>query len=99
MWEWVTNNNSTVNGADAYVSTLSGGDIRQTRYGASAFCAVPGSSPYCGMGQAYVNASAGSIVRGGPYPNGESTGIFSAQLGNAITDTSTTIGFRCVFIP
>ena len=99
VWEWVTNNNTVVNGADGNISTMSGADIRQTRYGAAAFCATPSSTPYCGMGYGYFNYSAGAVIRGGTWGDVVDAGVFAADLGNAPTDTDTLLGFRCVFVP
>jgi formylglycine-generating enzyme required for sulfatase activity len=97
VWEWVTNNNTVVNGADGYISTMSGADIRQTRYGAASFCASPGSTPYCGMGYGWFAYSAGSVVRGGFWNNDVSAGVFATVLSRTPSITDTNIGFRCVF--
>ena len=101
VWEWVTNDNTVVNGADGYISTMSGGDIRQTRYGAAAgtFCATPNVTPYCGMGYGYFNYSAGAVLRGGDWNGGVLAGVFAANLLYAATVTGAGIGFRCVFVP
>ena len=99
VWEWVTNDNTVVNGADGYISTMSGADIRQTRYGASAFCATPGASPYCGMGHGYFNYSTGAVLRGGHWNFDVNVGVFAVHLNIAPTGTATTMGFRCVFVP
>jgi len=99
VWEWVTNDNTVVNGADGYTSTMSGGDIRQTRYGAAVFCATPGASPYCGMGHGYFNSSTGAVLRGGHWNFDLSVGVFAVHLNVAPTGTATTMGFRCVFVP
>jgi len=50
--EWVTNDSNVSNGANGYISTMSTGDIRQTRYGAASetICTTPSVSPFCGMG-------------------------------------------------
>ncbi|MFN8369839.1 MAG: hypothetical protein U0T83_04335 [Bacteriovoracaceae bacterium] len=99
VWEWQTNDNNVVNGADDFMANFSGGDIRQTRYGATAFCATPGSSPYCGMGFGNFNYNAGTVIRGSAYNIGGQAGIFSVHLGLATTYTGTSTGFRCVYVP
>ncbi len=101
VWQWVTNNNTVVNGADGYISTMSAADIRQTRYGAlsSTICATPGATPYCGMGYGYFNYSAGAVLRGGAWNSGVLAGVFAAYLGYAPTVSNTGVGFRCVFVP
>ena len=101
VWEWVTNDSNVSNGADGYISTMSGGDIRQTRYGAASgtICATPGSSPYCGMGHGWFNYTAGAVFRGGYWVNDVNAGVFASYLVNASTATSANIGFRCVFVP
>ncbi len=101
VWQWVTNNNTVVNGADGYISTMSAADIRQTRYGAlsSTICATPGATPYCGMGIGYFNYSAGAVRRGGGWGNGVNAGVFAASLSAAPTTSYTNVGFRCVFVP
>lgn len=99
--EWVTNNSTASNGADGFASTMSSGDIRQTRYGAAAgtFCATPGSTPYCGMGFSYFNYAAGSVIRSGAFGNGVNSGIFAAVLSLSPASSYSDIGFRCVFVP
>ncbi|MFN8369838.1 MAG: hypothetical protein U0T83_04330 [Bacteriovoracaceae bacterium] len=99
VYEWVTNNNTAVNGVGGYMSTMSGGDIRQTRYGASAFCSIPGSSPYCGMGYGDFASNAGTIVRGGCWGSDLSGGIFAGDFLFNTAATGAAIGFRCIFVP
>ncbi len=101
VWEWVTNDSNVSNGADGYISTMSGGDIRQTSYGAasSTICASPGSSPYCGMGSGSFNFTSGAIFRGSNWAVGVSSGVFSTNLAGASTLIDTGVGFRCVFVP
>ena len=99
VWEWVTNDNTVSNGADGYTSTMSGGDIRQTRYGAAAFCATPGVSPYCGMGYAGVSTSAGAVRRSGGWTDGVYGGVFVVDLNAGPAAANTLMGFRCVFVP
>jgi formylglycine-generating enzyme required for sulfatase activity len=100
-WEWVTHDSNVSNGTDGYISTMSGGDIRQTRYGAASgtFCASPSTTPFCGMGNGYFNSTAGAVLRGGSRGNGVSAGVFAAYLLYAPTYTNAIIGFRCVFVP
>lgn len=101
VWEWVTNDSNVSNGADGYISTMSGGDIRQTRYGAASgtICASPSSSPFCGMGHGSFNYTAGAVLRGGNWSSGVSTGVFTSNLSDAPTSTNPNFGFRCVFVP
>lgn len=99
--EWVTNDSNVSHGADGYTSTISGGDIRQTRYGplSSTICSSPGSSPYCGMGYGFFNYTAGAVVRGGRWLSLDKGGIFSVDLSLATSLVDTGFGFRCVFVP
>jgi hypothetical protein len=101
VWEWVTNDSNVSNGADGYISTMSGADIRQTRYGAASgtICASPAVSPYCGMGHGWFNYVAGAVFRGGAWYNVVAAGVFASNLSNAPTNSNTLIGFRCVFVP
>jgi len=101
VWEWVTNDSNVSNGADGYISTMSGADIRQTRYGADSatICASPSSTPYCGMGVGWFNYTAGAVFRGGGWSGDESAGVFASYLGYASAATGTDLGFRCVFVP
>ncbi|MGZ3790205.1 MAG: hypothetical protein ACXVLQ_16855 [Bacteriovorax sp.] len=102
VWEWVTNDSNVSNGAENYMSTMSGADIRQTRYGAlsSTICASPSIAPYCGMGYGWFNNTAGTVIRGGSWSYNLSTGVFATGLYYAPTDaTHADFGFRCVFIP
>jgi hypothetical protein len=101
IWEWVTNDSNVVNGADGFISTMSGADLRQTRYGAlsSTICATPSVSPYCGMGHGWINYAGGAYFRGGDWAIGVSTGIFSAHLNYANTYATANVGFRCVYTP
>jgi hypothetical protein len=100
-WEWVTNDSNISNGADGYISTMSGADIRQSRYGAATgnFCASPSSTPYCGMGYGWVNYANGAVIRGGPWNGDVGSGVFAVGLSNASTAANTSLSFRCVFVP
>lgn len=99
--EWVTNDSDVSNGANAYISTLSDGLLRQTRFGAATgtICTTSGSSPYCGMGQGTFAATNGGVHRGGEWSSGIPTGIFAVSLSTSISFGSASKGFRCVFIP
>lgn len=99
--EWITNDSNVSNGSNGFISTMSSGDLRQTRYGAAAgtFCATPSASPYCGMGYGGVSFIAGAIYRGGYYGITTSTGVFTTYLDNSSTSTTTYLGFRCVYVP
>ncbi|MGZ3790204.1 MAG: hypothetical protein ACXVLQ_16850 [Bacteriovorax sp.] len=99
--EWTTNVSNVSHGADGYMATFSGGDIRQTRYGAlgSTICASPSTTPYCGMGNGWFNYTAGAVLRGAAYGDGVSAGIFATVLALASTSTFPDVGFRCVFVP
>jgi len=101
VWEWVTNDSSASNGADGFISTMSAGDRRQTRYGAviGTICGTSSVSPYCGMGYGYFNYTAGAILRGGYRGDQAYAGVFMVSLVNAPTFTSANLGFRCVFVP
>lgn len=100
-WEWVTNDSNVSNGANGYISTMSAGDIRQTRYGAAegTLCASPSTAPYCGMGYGYVNYAIGTVLRGGCWGPTTNGGVFAAYLNNSTALASASIGFRCVFVP
>lgn len=99
--EWVTNDSNVSNGANAYISTINDGLLRQTRFGAASgtICTSSGSSPYCGMGQGLFAYTAGGIFRGGDWASGVPTGIFAVSLNTATSVGTTSKGFRCVFIP
>ena len=99
--EWVTNDSNVSNGADGYISTMSGGDIRQTSYGttSASICSSPSISPNCGMGNGMFNYNSGSISRGGSWSDGLGSGVFATNLSLATTASSTNLGFRCVFVP
>ena len=101
VWEWVSNDNNAPVGTDDFVSSLSGGDARQTNYGATTetICATPGSSSYCGMGYAWISSDAGAVLRGGDWSVGVYSGVFASDLNGAPTATSAYLGFRCVFVP
>ena len=98
VWEWVTNDNTASNGADAYASTFTSGVI-QTKYGNDTICGTPASNNYCGYGYGYINYSAGAVMRGGDWYSGTFTGVFASHLSVAPSDSGTGIGFRCVFQP
>ena len=99
--EWVTNDSNVSNGVDGYMSTMSGGDIRQTSYGADSatICASPSTTPYCGMGFGGFNYTAGAISRGRSWGDGPSSGVFTANLNTPSTASLVNLGFRCVFVP
>lgn len=97
--EWVTNDSNVSHGAHEYISLISSGDFRQTRYGAATgtFCATPGVSPYCGMGRAFFNSTSGAVARGGDFSSDIYVGIFAVNLEMTITDINN--AFRCVYAP
>lgn len=97
--EWVSDKNAVMAGANGYISTMSAGDKRQVRYGNDQFCAAPSSSPYCGMGYGSIDFPGGTVIRGGNWNHGGFAGVFFAYLDYAPTDTNTSLGFRCVFVP
>lgn len=99
--EWVTNDSDVSNGATAYISTLSDGLLRQTRFGAATgtICTTSGSTPYCGMGQGLFAYTSGGMFRSGDWAGGISTGIFTVSLNTAPAVGTTSKGFRCIFIP
>lgn len=109
LWEWVTLETSVSHGASGYMSTLSGADLRQTRFGAagSTICASPGVAPYCNMGYGDFAMAGVAVIRGGSEDVHDQTGIFStsslnpSNLSNPLlpTTANTDIGFRCVFVP
>lgn len=99
VWEWVSDNNVSVAGADGYISTMSAGDKRQVRYGNDQFCASPSATPWCGMGYGYFNYSAGAVIRGGTWYDELYAGVFAALLYYAPSSADTFVGFRCVFVP
>jgi formylglycine-generating enzyme required for sulfatase activity len=101
VYEWVTNDSNVSNGANGYISTMSAGDIRQTRYGAAAgtFCASPSTTPFCGMGSGFLNYTAGAVMRGGGWSDGVNAGVFAARLDMTPTYPALSFGFRCVFVP
>lgn len=99
VYSWLTNNSSSSNGANGYMSTMSGGDIRQTRYGPSAFCEAPSVSPYCGMGNGVFFGITYAVARGGYWSSDLAAGVFNTRLSYDATTTNTFIGFRCVFVP
>ena len=99
VYEWVTNDSNVAYSGDAYVATLSAGDIRQSRYGSAAgtFCAAPGGSPFCGMGAARVGYTGGAVARGGTWSMGDQSGIFTVSLEADPTFGDVIAGFRCIF--
>ena len=101
VWEWVTNDSNVSNGADGYISTMSGGDNRQINYGAasSTICSTPSISPFCGMGYGFFNYNASAVLRGRHWAGAEYTGVFGADLSTSTTNVKNTVGFRCVFVP
>lgn len=54
-----------------------------------------------GIGQFYAspNSSGGALLRGGAWNTSTQAGVFTATLVSAPTDTNTSIGFRCAYIP
>ncbi len=100
--DWITNYSNAVVGAEGYVSAMTGGDIRQTRYGAdtATICSTPSVSPFCGMGKGYFNSSLdGGVFRGGYRDFLVSAGVFTTGLNASSNYSGANIGFRCVFIP
>lgn len=97
--EWLLDDNSAAAGANAFLSTLSTGDLRQALFGYNAFCASPSASPYCGYGYGTMNAAAGALVRGGSYADGVNAGVFAVDLSDAPGQQQDEIGFRCAYHP
>lgn len=95
--EWVTNDSTASNGADALISAMTAGDIRQIRYGAAT--ATICSSGDCGLGYGYFNYSGGAVFRGGSYILTTYSGVFATSLVNASSYSLSSLGFRCVYIP
>jgi hypothetical protein len=101
VYEWVMNDTPVAYGLDGYISSMSGADIRQTKFGALAgtFCATPTTTPYCGMGYGWLNYSAGAVYRSGTWASGVYAGVFAAGLASPSVAAGTSLGFRCVFVP
>lgn len=109
VWEWVSDNNSTDFGANALISTLTaanhptngsiGGVSNNANYhfGPSGNYTGLSTSPYGGLGNGYLNYSAGTILRSGGWVNGMGTGVFTANLINGPAATDAFTGFRCVW--
>ena len=105
-YEWVSN--ITTNdfgvyvsyGAAGYMSQMSGGDMRQTLFGALGItiCADPGTTPYCGMGYSTFMTPPYGILRGGHYSDTDKVGVFSTYMV-APSAADLKQGFRCVFVP
>lgn len=97
--EWLLDDNGAAVGANAFMSTLSTGDLRQARFGHNAFCASPSSSPYCGYGYGTMNAAGGAVIRGGNFGDGVNAGIFAVDLSDGPSQPQDEVGFRCVYRP
>ena len=52
-----------------------------------------------GLGNAFLSAPQGAILRGGGWNSGISSGIFTTSLNYAATHEDTDLGFRCVYHP
>ena len=60
------------------------------------------STPYGGLGRAFINPiSGGAVIRGGSRSTVENTGVFYVSLagGNSATYVNDKLGFRCVYHP
>ena len=108
VWEWVKDDNTTTQGTDGYLSvkTWDGTqDARETattklKWGPSGSYTYKNSGEYGGLGNSYLNYSAGAVLRGGFWNSGATdSGIFRTYLLYSRTNIRTFIGFRCVFSP
>jgi hypothetical protein len=52
-----------------------------------------------GMGRYYAGTGGGAALRGGGWYNGTSAGAFALDLSTSSSNTSSAVGFRCVFRP
>ena len=90
VWEWVKGgNNSPVGEHGQYMSEYSGSD-----YG-------PEGKNYscedCGFGKGWLGYSAGAVLRGGYWYDGDNAGLFAASLNDVPSRSDFGVGFRCVF--
>jgi hypothetical protein len=107
----VQDNNSTNFGADGYISTITpanrpntgtiGGVLNNANYhfGPAGDYTGLSSSPYGGLGHGWLNYSAGTILRGGSWSYGVSSGVFTTYRDYGPTSTNANFGFRCVWSP
>ncbi len=111
VWEWVKDDNSTNFGADGYISTITpvnrpntgtiGGVLNNANYhfGPAGDYTGLSTSPFGGLGHGWLNYSAGAILRGGNWVSGVGAGVFATALTFGPSSTSTSLGFRCVWLP
>ncbi|NDD05080.1 MAG: hypothetical protein EB078_09245, partial [Proteobacteria bacterium] len=57
------------------------------------------SGEYGGLGNGWLNYSAGAVYRGGEWAYGTLAGVFTAALDSGPTATYDVVAFRCVLLP
>lgn len=99
VWEWVQDTFSTVQGGYEYVSQLTSPTYDLLNWGtAGNYVATKNSGEYGGFGKGFLGSS-GSVMRGGYWFNGTDAGIFASYLGNPLTWSGNSVGFRCTVTP
>jgi hypothetical protein len=107
--EWVSNDNSISWGSDANSNMIttsthttsgtigSATGAANVQFGPNGNYSSLSTSPWGGLGHAYINYSSGGISRGGLFSDNTDSGIYAVYLGLAPTLTSSGLGFRCVY--
>ncbi|WP_415063957.1 Ig-like domain-containing protein [Bdellovibrio sp.] len=109
-WEWVSDNNSTNFGAEAFMSqvttashtTVGSGTLNGAAkqiFGSEGNYVSLGTSEYGGLGYGSIADTTGAVFRGGCWIDDVGAGVFAVYLRIGPSAASTDYGFRCVFVP
>ena len=95
--EWVRDNNSTTHtsGSD-YIQTVPYSD--SLKWGPANDYSAQTGTQQAGLG-IFSDSSTGAVRRGGNWYQEKSAGLFTVYLSFGPTNSSSNIGFRCVFAP
>jgi formylglycine-generating enzyme required for sulfatase activity len=102
VWEMVSDNNTTVQGPDSYVSLLTSSTANLAKWGPAGDYTTKNSGEYGGLGIGFLSRNNGAVSRGGfwisVHASGAlySTGVYTTRLDLGPTAVGGSIGFRCV---
>ena len=98
VWEWVYDDYNTL-GVSPAISSGWNECNTLSETNRALFCPSNGTwTSAQGIGQ-IRGGSAGAVLRGGRWDGGTYAGVFLAHLDHGPTYSSTSVGFRCVFVP
>lgn len=104
VWQWVKDDITESQGADGWISLKrwdGSQDARETpaakaKWGPAGDYTSLTSGNYGQLGNAWLNHSVGTIIRGGSWGVNSGAGVFDTHLDTDLSARADTVGFRCV---